>query len=328
MNQEHCSYVTNGCAIAEQYEKRKKRKGIKIIGGILILCLLLGVVSSMGEAGPTEDYIAVLDIEGTISENDGYTYDQQYLLSTVEELISDDYNVGLLLRIDSPGGAVYQIDELYLKLMEYKEKTERPVYAAIGSYAASGGYYEACAADKIYANRNAITGSIGVIMGEFIDVSELLDELGVNVTYVSTGANKAMGSSFEPMTDEQRAIYQSICDESYQRFIDVIVQARGLDESAVRTLADGRVYTANQALQHGLIDGVESFDDTLERMKADLGYQDAEVWTYSYDAPAGLMDYLASGNVQQLAEHFTGETKKEALTEQKPPQLMMYFNGY
>ena len=169
MYQNNCGYAQNSCAIAEKYEKKKRWKGIKIIGAIVVLCLLLSIVSvAGGSAVPTDEYIAVLDIMGTISENDGYTYDQQYLLDSVEELINDDYNLGLILHIDSPGGAVYQIDELYLKLMEYKETTGRPVYAAVESYAASGGYYEACAADAIYANRNAITGSIGVIMGEFL----------------------------------------------------------------------------------------------------------------------------------------------------------------
>lgn len=260
-----------------------------------------------------------------MSENDGYTYDQQYLLDSIEEIMDNDYNVGLLLRIDSPGGAVYQIDELYLKLMEYKETTGRPVYAAVESYAASGGYYAACAADKIYANRNAITGSIGVIMGEFIDVSGLLDELGVDVTYVSSGENKGMGSSFAPLTEEQNAIYQSIVDESYDRFIEVVMQGRNLDEAVVRTLADGRIYTAAQALQHGLIDGVEPFDDTLARMTADLGYDTLKAWHYSYQAPAGIFDYLASGNIQKLADALTGEKRMES---PEPPEVMMYFSGY
>jgi len=239
--------------------------------------------------------------------------------------MEDEYNLGLLLHIDSPGGAVYQIDELYLKLMEYKESTGRPVYAAIESYAASGGYYVACAADKIYANRNAITGSIGVIMGEFVDVSGLLDSLGVDVTYVSSGVNKAMGSSFEPLTEEQKAIYQSIVDESYDRFVDIIAESRGLDEAVVRTLADGRIYTATQALNHGMIDGVEAYDTTLQRMTADLGYESLKAWTYSYQAPAGLFDYLASGNIQKLADTLTGEKRME---NPEPPQVMMYFNGY
>lgn len=155
-----------------------KGKGLYIFIALLIFCVGLAVVVTVGNGPIAADYIAVLDIAGTISENDGYTYDQQYLLDSVEQIMEDQHNQGLILHIDSPGGAVYQIDELYLKLMDYKETTGRPVYAAIESYAASGGYYEACAADKIYANRNAITGSIGVIMGEFVDLSGLLDRLG------------------------------------------------------------------------------------------------------------------------------------------------------
>ena len=327
MEQNRGCCQADNCVVLERYEKRKRWKGAKIIGGILVLSLLLGILTSAGGSStPSEEYLAVLNIEGTMSENDGYTYDQQFLLDSIEEIMEDDYNVGLLLRIDSPGGAVYQIDELYLKLMEYKETTNRPVYAAVESYAASGGYYAACAADKIYANRNAITGSIGVIMGEFIDVSGLLDELGVDVTYVASGNNKSMGSSFQPMTEEQQAIYQSIVDEYYQQFVDIIAQSRGMDENKVRALADGRIYTANQALQLGLIDGVESFDDTVSRMTGDLGYETLKAWHYSYQAPAGLFDYLASGNIQQLADTITGE--KRLMEGSEPPKALMYFSGY
>lgn len=326
MKPQQCGRDAGDCAAAAYFDRRERHRGIRRIVGILVLCLLLGIfISAGGAEAPAEDYIAVLNIEGTMSENDGYTYDQQYLLDSIDEIMENDYNVGLLLRIDSPGGAVYQIDELYLKLMEYKETTGRPVYAAVESYAASGGYYAACAADKIYANRNAITGSIGVIMGEFIDVSGLLDELGVDVTYVSSGDNKGMGSSFQPMTAEQQSIYQAIVDEYYQQFVDIIAQSRGMDEHTVRALADGRIYSANQALQHGLIDGVEPFDDTLARMTADLGYDTLKAWHYSYQAPAGIFDYLASGNIQKLADAVTGEKR---MANPEPPEVMMYFSGY
>lgn len=330
MNQNFCVCAQNGtCAAANQYEKKKRRKGLRIVGVLLIVCLLFSAFSMLGQdTAPNSDYIAVLNIEGTISENDGYTYDQQYLLQSVDDIMNDKYNKGLLLRIDSPGGAVYQIDELYLKLMDYKKTTGRPVYAAVESYAASGGYYEACAADQIYANRNSITGSIGVIMGEFLDLSELLDNLGVDVSYITSGANKAMGNSYEPLTEEQKAIYQSICDESYEQFVGIVAQSRDLDEKTVRTLADGRVYTASQALEHGLIDGIEPYADTLERMKADLGYEDIDVWTYSYQAPATLMDYLANGNIHDLVEKIAGKNESGAIIpEQKTPQLMMYYGG-
>ena len=299
-------------------------KGLYIFIALLIFCVGMAVVATVGNGPIATDYIAVLDIVGTISENDGYTYDQQYLLDSVEQIMEDHHNQGLILHIDSPGGAVYQIDELYLKLMDYKETTGRPVYAAIESYAASGGYYEACAADKIYANRNAITGSIGVIMGEFIDLSGLLDRLGVNVSYITSGANKSMGNSYQPLTEEQKAIYQSICNEYYDRFVKIVVEGRNLDEGTVRKLADGRIYSASQALQHGLIDGLESFDDTVSRMTADLGYDSIDLQYFQYTASYGLLDYILSNS---FVQQFLGNQKTHAVQEQKQPQVMMYYGN-
>ena len=299
-------------------------KGLYIFIALLIFCVGMAVVATVGNGPIATDYIAVLDIVGTISENDGYTYDQQYLLDSVEQIMEDHHNQGLILHIDSPCGAVYQIDELYLKLMDYKETTGRPVYAAIESYAASGGYYEACAADKIYANRNAITGSIGVIMGEFIDLSGLLDRLGVNVSYITSGANKSMGNSYQPLTEEQKAIYQSICNEYYDRFVKIVVEGRNLDEGTVRKLADGRIYSASQALQHGLIDGLESFDDTVSRMTADLGYDSIDVQYFQYTASYGLLDYILSNS---FVQQFLGNQKTHAVQEQKQPQVMMYYGN-
>lgn len=299
-------------------------KGLYIFIALLIFCVGMAVVATVGNGPIATDYIAVLDIVGTISENDGYTYDQQYLLDSVEQIMEDHHNQGLILHIDSPGGAVYQIDELYLKLMDYKETTGRPVYAAIESYAASGGYYEACAADKIYANRNAITGSIGVIMGEFVDLSGLLDRLGVNVSYITSGANKSMGNSYQPLTEEQKAIYQSICNEYYDRFVKIVVEGRNLDEGTVRKLADGRIYSASQALQHGLIDGLESFDDTVSRMTADLGYDSIDVQQFQYTASYGLLDYILSNS---FVQQFLGNQKTHAVQEQKQPQVMMYYGN-
>ena len=299
-------------------------KGLYIFIALLIFCVGMAVVATVGNGPIATDYIAVLDIVGTISENDGYTYDQQYLLDSVEQIMEDHHNQGLILHIDSPGGAVYQIDELYLKLMDYKETTGRPVYAAIESYAASGGYYEACAADKIYANRNAITGSIGVIMGEVIDLSGLLDRLGVNVSYITSGANKSMGNSYQPLTEEQKAIYQSICNEYYDRFVKIVVEGRNLDEGTVRKLADGRIYSASQALQHGLIDGLESFDDTVSRMTADLGYDSIDVQYFQYTASYGLLDYILSNS---FVQQFLGNQKTHAVQEQKQPQVMMYYGN-
>ncbi len=306
---------------------KKKRNSIRIIAVLLLICV--GVAFLTVDTGtPNEANIAVLDIVGTMSENDGYTYDQQYLLDSLDLIMEDEYNQALLLHIDSPSGAVYQIDELYLKIMEYKAYTGRPVYAAVESYAASGGYYVACAADEIYANRNATTGSIGVIMGEFLDLSELLDNVGVGVSYIATGPNKAMGNSYEPLTEEQKAIYQAICDESFAQFIGVIADGRNVEESIVRTWADGRVYSAKQALQLGMIDGIEAFEDTLERLTYDLGYDALAVAHYSYSAPYTFLDYLALGDPMGYFAKDNSAEKQSSLFRQTQPELLMYYGTY
>ena len=306
---------------------KKKRIGIKVIAMLLLLCVVTAFLTVDSEV-PTGDHIAVLDIIGTISENDGYTYDQQYLLNSIDTMMEDDSNKALILHIDSPGGTVYETDELYLKIMEYKAYTGRPVYAAVENYAASGGYYIACAADAIYANRNATTGSIGVIMGEFLDLSELLDNIGVGVSYVATGPNKAMGNSYEPLTAEQQAIYQEICDESFAQFVGIIAAGRHMDEDVVRVLADGRIYTAKQAVQNGLIDGIESFQTTLERMTYDLGYNSIEVAHYSYTAPETFMDYMMQGDPIGYFTKGQDKEKQNTFHIDKQPKLLMYYGNW
>lgn len=324
MLQNNCACAQQGNCAAHGAGRKKKSKGLRIILALLLACLLISVaVTGINPPKPPVDYVAVLDIAGTMSVNDGGTYDQQYLLDTLDELTEDEHNKGLLLHIDSPGGAVYQIDELYLKLMHYKEETGRPVYAAVESYAASGGYYAACAADEIYANRNSITGSIGVIMGEYVDLSGFLDKLGVNVTYITSGPNKSMGNRYQPMTEEQRAIYQSICDEYYGRFLQIVADSRGMEVETLRPLADGRVYTATQAMHHGLIDGIEPYADTLDRMKAAVENEDIAVQYYSYRAPATLLDYLS-----KAVPFGRGAAHRETVQQDwNRPQIMMYYQG-
>ena len=307
---------------------KKKKNSLKMIVILLLVCVGVAFLTVDTGTPAVGNHIAVLDIMGTISENDGYTYDQQYLLDSIDTMMEDDSNKALLLHIDTPGGTVYETDELYLKIMEYKAYTNRPVYAAVENYAASGGYYVACAADAIYANRNATTGSIGVIMGDFLDLSELLDNIGVGVSYVATGPNKAMGNSYEPLTDEQRAIYQEICDESFEQFVGIIAEGRNMNEAEVRVLADGRVYTAKQAAANGLIDGIESFQTTLERLTADLGYDTIEVAHYSYSAPYTFMDYMMLGDPIGYFTKGNATEKQSSIEIDRQPQLLMYYGNW
>ncbi len=236
----------------------------------------------------SEEHIALLYVTGSIDETsssaDLYqsSYNQKWLLNTIESIKNSATNRGLMLYLDTPGGSVYATDQVYFKLLEYKEQTGRPIYVSMGPTAASGGYYMAMAADRIYANRNTLTGSIGVTLGTFYDVSGLLENLGITTTTLTSGANKAMGSSTQPMTQQQREIYQSIIDESYQQFLDVVQKGRGIDRESLLSIADGRVYTANQALSLGLIDGIATTEQALASMMSEQGLENAMVAEYRY----------------------------------------------
>ena len=132
------------------------------------------------------------------------------------------------------------------------------------SQATSGGYYISASCDKIIANRNCWTGSIGVTMGTLMDISELLENLGIKTNTITSGANKAMGSSYEAMTEEQREIFQSLIDEAYDQFVGIVADGRDMSEKEVRKIADGRIYTAKQALDNGLIDAIGTMEDAVQ----------------------------------------------------------------
>lgn len=224
---------------------------------------------------PTSDYVAVVKVEGTIQEQTETGFfetvsQQEYQHTTTMEyidyLMSDLNNVGILLYVDSPGGAVYESEELYLKLKEYKETTGRPIWDYMAHYAASGGYYVSAAADRIYANPNTVTGSIGVIMAGY-DMTGLYEKLGIRYISITSGTNKDSSQ----MTDDQIAIYQTQVDEAYEQFVSVVADGRGMDKETVKTLADGRTYTAKQAVENGLVDEIGLYDDVRDLIAEEAG---------------------------------------------------------
>ncbi|MBR0279998.1 MAG: signal peptide peptidase SppA [Oscillibacter sp.] len=253
---------------------------------------------------PSEPFLAELDIVGDIAPSGSAVspyaavpanaYDHTLYMNLVDALIDDPDNRGILLYVNSPGGTVYESDELYLKLMEYRDATQRPIYAYFTSEACSGGYYISMAANEIYANRNAWTGSIGVIMS-LLNYQGLSEKIGVTSVDITAGRNKAMGSAWETLTDEQRDILQSLVDESYEQFVGIVAAGRNLDPGRVRDLADGRIYSAQQALERGLIDYIageeEAFDAILE--KCGLA-SDAEIYVPDRAGVFSVMDFLWS----------------------------------
>lgn len=258
------------------------------------------------------DYIGTLYVEGEISEAYMGEYDHEYLMNSIDAMMADEENKGMILYVNTPGGSVFASDELYLKIREYQENTGRPVYSAMQSQATSGGYYISAPADKIFANRNCWTGSIGVTMGTFMDVSGLLEKLGIRTETITSGDNKAMGSGFEPMTYEQRAIFQSLIDEAYDQFVAIVAEGREMDDTEVRKLADGRIYTAAQALDNGLIDQIGTYEEAVADMKTEYSLEDCTVEEfyseYTTDIFSLLGEAAASGSapdaelIQQLMD--------------------------
>lgn len=308
--------------------RRRKKKSIIIFAAIVAGIVLLAVIARWagigdningelsGASGIHTDFVGVLFIEGTISDDDSSgTYSHEYALDAVDGMMENDNNKGLMLYVNTPGGGVYESDELYLKIKEYQDSTGRPVYAYFADQATSGGYYISASADRIAANRNCWTGSIGVTIGNLYDISGLLEKYGIKVTTITSGRNKAMGDITGGLTDEQKQIFQSLVDESYDQFVGIVVEGRNLDEAYVRHLADGRIYTAKQAKQLELIDViVDTYDDAVDDMrnKCDLG--DYEVYEFRYEPEYSILSSLVM-SVEKLADASAEDGDIRALTE-------------
>lgn len=229
-----------------------------------------------------KEYIAALYVEGVI-EAANSSYNQKWLLTTINNLKNDANNLAIAMYVNSPGGAVYQADEVYFALRAYKQAGKK-LYVYMGPLAASGGYYISCPADKIFANRNTLTGSIGVIAGQFIDATELLDDIGITIEAIHSGRNKVMGNFYSEITEEQEEIMQAISDECYEQFVSIVAQNRGINAKKVKELADGRIYTAAQAIEHNLIDQIDSWDNMINILRnKELKISDCKVIVYNYE---------------------------------------------
>lgn len=243
---------------------------------------------------PAEDHIGIINIVGEIGASDTVTSEDEYnhdmYMDYIEKMEESKKNKGILLYVNSPGGAVYQSDELYLRLMQYKENTNRPIWAFFADEACSGGYYIAMAADKIYANRNTWTGSIGVIVS-LLNCKGLYDKLGIKEIDITSGKNKAMGSMGLELTEEQREILQSLVDEAYDQFVEIVVKGRNMSDSEVRTLADGRIYSAKQAKDNGLIDEISDFEEAKAAFVSQEGLDD-DIEFYAPENDIGIFDSL------------------------------------
>ena len=306
----------------------KKNNGKKILLIVLAILVIIrvmtipGCVSKMiygnGDQVDEEpfDSFAILRLYGTIDDN----VDHDNLMDYVDYLIDDETNHGIFLVVNSGGGAVYETDEFYLKLLEYKEKTGRPVHAYFEDTAASGAYYISCAADYISRNRNCMTGSIGVIIS-YMNYAGRFERFGVKEEIIASGPNKAMGHNGIEMTEEQRQIFQDFVDESYEQFISIVAEGRKMDIETVRPIADGRIYSALQAKELGLVDRVETYDEAMLKMEKKTGYEGFEPTFYE---PITLMD-LIYGKLEELKPKSDLEILEEMASSEQDLRPMYMF---
>ncbi len=288
-----------------------------LVGSLSSAVIDSGVQSS---TAPSEAYIGVLAIESSIAStyNSAGEAISGSPLALIESFAADADCRGIMLYLNSPGGSVYGTDEVYRALLDYKQQTGNPVYAWGASTVASGAYYISCAADEFTADRNCWVGSIGVYV-QHTDVSALIDSLGIDVTYITTGENKAMGNIYTPLTEEQLAIYQALIDSAYEQFLGIVMDARGYSRDELLPIADGRVYTADQGLENGLIDGIETYDEACARAMSECG-------AASMYAPRESVSWLDS-LTSQLAALLPRSDTQSALDfiENADDQTVMYY---
>jgi protease-4 len=200
------------------------------------------------------DGVAVLQIEGAID-------DSQTVLAELKRFKEMPWVKAIVVRIDSPGGAVAPTQEIFEEIL--RSKKEKPFIASMGGMATSGGYYIAAACDQIVANPGTLTGSIGVIM-QISNVEELMKKVGIRGINVKSAPNKDIGSPLQPLSPEGLKILQSLVDNVHGQFVDAVVRGRGMDEAVVRKLADGRIYSGAQAQELGLVDQFGTLRDAID----------------------------------------------------------------
>ena len=269
--------------------------GACVAGGILLLfgvsllavSLLLSDERTLG-SGST---VGVVEVKGII-------LDSQETIRQLRECGKSDRVKAVVLRIDSPGGVVAPSQEISEEVKKLAAK--KKVVVSMGSLAASGGYYIAAPASIIYANPGTITGSIGVII-KLSNLQELMDKVGVKVTTIKTGTYKDIGSPSRPMTEEDKALLQGVIDSSFSQFVKAVAQGRKLPESQVRQLADGRIFTGEQALALKLVDRLGNLQDALDEAGR-LGGIEGEPTLFRPRKERKLLDML----VEETASRISG----------------------
>jgi protease-4 len=234
---------------------------ILITLGVFFFVAVFLATRSAEKTAAGGEKIALIRLEGII-------LDAKETLDELDRYRNNPSVKAVLLRIDSPGGAVVPSQEIYEEVQKLRQSGKKKVVVSMGSVAASGGYYIASASDKIVANPGTLTGSIGVIL-ELANVEGLLKKVGVESVVIKSGTHKDLGSPFRSMSPEEQGLLQSVLDDVHNQFIEAVAKGRGMREEEVRVLADGRIFTGRQAVAIGLVDELGNLQDAI-RIAADI----------------------------------------------------------
>lgn len=281
------------------------RKRDIVIGVVIAVCFLffIGImfVSFMEMYGGETDIfafgnrIAIVDVFGPI-------YSSKDIVRQIKKYGDDGSVAALLIHVDSPGGGVAVTQEIYDELMRVKIEKEKLVVVSMTTVGASGGYYLSCAADQIIANPGTLTGSIGVILN-YVTWEDLADKIGIKNEAIKSGAVKDAGSPWRQPTERDRQMLQSAIDDTYDQFVEVVMEGRNLTKEDVLQIADGSIFTGRQALDLGLVDKLGSFEEAI-RMTAELAGIEGEPTTVQErpKRPLSIWDLLTGNFLDLIGE--------------------------
>ncbi|CAN5709404.1 signal peptide peptidase SppA [soil metagenome] len=321
----------------KQSRPRRRRRGW-IIGGIVAVGLLMLTAASvalvllvgLGEGGGgsasgaityEEEYvfgegdqkIATIPIEGPILPADSSlagatpTTTPDGLRDALQQAEEDDSVEAVILEINSPGGGVTASDQMYNLIRDFKDSADKPVVVSMGSVAASGGYYISTAADEIVANATTTTGSLGVVL-PLNDFTNLKDTIGIDRRFVTSGEFKTIGSPWTELNQQEREILQSYVNESFDQFVQVIVEGRNLSEERVREVADGRIYSGKQAQDLDLVDELGDLEKAAEVSRDRANLEEARVVRYVQTPGLGSLLQARLGSERSETRQLIEET--------------------
>jgi protease-4 len=271
-----------------------KKLLLLLAGFFLVLIAVSALVTlALRDGVSLGDKVALVRVEGPI-------LDARSTVKALKEHAGDPSVKAIVLRVDSPGGAVAPSQEIYAEVLRAKER--KRVIASMGAVAASGGYYVSAPADRIMANPGTITGSIGVIM-ELPNVEGLMRKVGISTRVIKSGRHKDTGSPFRELDEEERQLLQGVIDDVYEQFIEDVSVSRGMPLDDVRRLADGRILTGRQALGLGLVDELGGLEDAI-RISAELAGISGEPHVVGGEKRRSLLDLLSGSIENEMARAF------------------------